>query len=349
MSEGDKTQAGRGRSAERPAEIPRRGWWDVLRRIQRELTSDPVTLIAGGLAFFAMLAIFPALVAAVAIFGLFGDVTLIWRYGDDFAGWIPRDALDLIIEQLTQISDEKDTTLGVGLLVSVMLSLWSARKGMAALIQACNLAYDEADKRGFLKNLVLSLAFTLGGVISLLAMLSLGLILPVVLDALRLGDVTTELLRIGRWLLLWLYGILVLALVYRYAPSRATARWVWVSWGAVWASTFWLLGSAAFSLYVGQWADFSGSYGALGGVVVLLMWLYLSALVIILGAEINAEIEHQTARDSTTGSPQPMGSRGAHVADTLGARAGGENDEPAADEEDGGLERLKEDGPDDKA
>jgi membrane protein len=189
---------------------------------------------------------------------------------------------------------------------------------MAAIMSAANAAYGETERRTFFRRIALSVVFTLGAIVYFVVTLAIGAALPFVLDALLPGEGISEALSILRWPLLWLFVVLALAVIYRFAPARAPAKWRWVSWGAAIAATLWVVGGVAFEIYLRYFASYGETYGALGGVVVLLLWLYLSGFTVILGAEINAELEHQTRRDSTTGPARPMGSRGAYVADTLG-------------------------------
>lgn len=208
--------------------------------------------------------------------------------------------------------------LSVGIIAGIAIALWSARKGMIALMTVTNIAYDEEEQRGFFKQLLVSLAFTLGAVIGFLAVLLLGVAVPFALSLLPLGSATEIVLLAVRWLLLFGVAVLGLAVVYRFAPDRHPAQWRWVTPGSLIAATLWLIGSALFALYARNWGSYGETYGALGGVVVLLMWFYLSGYIIILGAEVNAELERQTKEDTTTGAPRRMGARGAYSADTVG-------------------------------
>jgi membrane protein len=202
--------------------------------------------------------------------------------------------------------------------VSLLLALWSARQGITALMTATNIAYHQPERRSFFKQVLISLAFTAGGVLGFLLMLLLGVAVPLVLNALPIGPVVSTVILVFRWVFLWASAVLALAVVYRYAPDRQNAKWRWVTWGSGIAATVWLIGSLLFALYVQNFGSYGKTYGALGGAIVLLTWFYLEGFALILGAEINAEMEHQTAVDTTEGPPAPMGQRGAYVADTLG-------------------------------
>jgi membrane protein len=211
--------------------------------------------------------------------------------------------------------------LSFGIIAGIALALWSARKGMVALMKVTNVAYDEEENRGFFRQLFVSLAFTFGAVVGFLAVLLLGVAVPLGLSFLPLGPMT-EIVVLGvRWVLLFAVAVLGLSIVYRFAPDRHPAQWRWITPGSLIAATLWLIGSALFALYARNWGSYGETYGALGGVVVLLMWFYLSGYLVIFGAEINSELERQTKKDTTIGRPKPQGARGAYAADTVGPTA----------------------------
>lgn len=311
----------RGRQADRPQDIPARGWWDIAMRVKKEMTDDNIDILAGGLALYALLAVFPALAASVSIYGLFASPADMAGHLQQVTGSLPEDATKILQQQLNDLSQHPQDTLSVGIIVGIALALWSARKGMVALMTATNVAYDEEENRGFFKQLFVSLAFTIGAVIGFLAVLLLGVAVPVALSFLPLGPAAEIVLLAVRWVLLAGVAVLGLAVLYRYAPDRHTARWRWVTPGSLIAAALWLIASALFALYVRNWGSYGETYGALGGVVVLLMWFYLSGYIVILGAEINAELERQTKKDTTSGQPKPLGQRGAYSADTVGPSA----------------------------
>jgi membrane protein len=307
----------RGRHARTPSEIPKHGWLDIAIRVKNEVAKDNVSLIASGLALYALLAIFPALAAAVSIYGIFASPADMAHHLDVFAGILPADATKILQDQLQALSG-KDQALSVGLVVGVLIALWSSRKGMTALMTTMNVAYDERETRGFFKQIVVSMAFTVVAIIGFLAVMTLIVAVPLALKALPLGPATEMVILALRWILLWLIAVLGMACVYRYAPSRREAKWRWLSWGSAIAATLWLAGSLLFALYAHYSDTYGKTYGALGGVVVLLMWFYLTGYVIILGAEINSEMERQTKADTTAGPSKPLGQRGAYSADTVG-------------------------------
>ena len=308
----------RGRSADRPQEIPARGWWDIALRVKKEMGADNVDIIAGGLALYALLAVFPALAAAVSIYGLFASPADIADHLQQVAAMLPEDAMRILQQQLGKLTEHPQETLSFGIIIGIALALWSARKGMVALMKATNIAYDEEEKRGFFKQLLVSFGFTVGAIVGFLAMLLLGLAVPLVLSFIPLGKATEVVLLVARWIMLFAVAVVGLAIVYRFAPDRNPAQWRWISPGSLVAAALWLLGSVLFALYVRNWGSYNETYGALGGVVILLMWFYLSGYIIILGAEINSEVERQTRQDTTTGTPKPLGQRGAYSADTVG-------------------------------
>jgi membrane protein len=304
----------------RPTPIALRRWWDIAVGVKREMTSDNVSIIAAGLALYALLAAFPALAAAVSIYGLFASPADVAEHMRQVAAMLPEDGARILESQVHDLS-RREETLSIGVIVGIFLALWSARKGMVALIAATNVAYDEEEKRGFFKQLFVSLAFTTGAVFGFLAVLLLGVVVPIGLSFLPLGSAAETVLLVARWVILLAVAIVGLAIVYRFAPDRTDARWQWITPGSLIAAALWLAGSLLFALYVRNWASYGDTYGALGGVIALLMWFYLSGYVVILGAEINAEMERQARGDATPGAPQPRGQRGAFSAATVSPSA----------------------------
>lgn len=315
---GGQLEPGRGRHARRPSEIPAPGWRDILLRVWMKIGEDHASLVAAGIALNTLLAVFPALAVAVLIYGLFSSPAAVAADVRPFFAILPSDAARLLQDQLQSLVTPGHVKLGVGAVISALLAFWSARQGIVALMTATNIAYYERERRGFFRQIAISLGFTLAAVIAFLVMLALGLAVPLVVQVLPLGPIAADAILLFRWVLLWLFCIGALAFVYRYAPDRREAKWRWVTLGSAVAATLWLLGSVLFELYVKNFSSYGVTYGALGGVIVLIMWFYLSGFAVVLGAEINAEMEHQTAVDTTEGQPKPMGQRGAYVADTLG-------------------------------
>lgn len=313
---------GRGRAAEYPSEIPARGWRDIVLRVGHRIGEDNLTLVSAGIAFNAMFAVFPALVLIVSIYGMFASPGEVSHQMKSLFALLPGDAASLVQSQLKTIAGRANTTLSVGAAISLGVTLYSSAQGMSALASATNIAYHEPERRGFLKLLGIAILFTLGGLAGLLLLIGLGVAVPALLKTLPVGVVAKQIGFALNWLLLWLAAMFGLAVVYRFGPCRQNPRWRWVTWGSATAATIWLGGSALFAIYVQNFGSYGKTYGALGGVMVLLMWFYLGSFAVLLGAELNAEAEHQTAVDTTTGPPLPMGQRGAYVADTLGATPG---------------------------
>ena len=304
-----------GGAAREPHQIPLSGWRDILRRTSHELGRDRVFAVAAGVSFYGLLAVIPALTSFVSLYGLVADPETIVEHLALAEGFLPADAFNLVRDQLTRISSGSDTTLGLALVVSLALSIWSANAGVKAIFDALNVAYGEDEKRGLVRLNLISLAFTSGILVFLVAALGAITAVPILLDFLSLHVAMEWLLWLGRWPLLAAVLMLGLAVLYRFGPSRDEARWSWVSPGAVFASITWLIGSALFSWYVANFEDYNKTYGALGAAVGLLMWMWLSANIVLIGAELNSEAERQTHRDTTKGPPLPIGMRGADAAD----------------------------------
>jgi membrane protein len=313
-------EPGRGRAADTPTEIPSRGWKDILWRTYEEMTADRLFMIAAGVVFYAILAVVPAITALVSVYGLFAKASTINEHLNFIASVMPGSAYELISDQITRIASNNDGKLTLAFVFGLGLALWSANAGMKAIFDALNIVYDEDEKRSFIKLNAISLTFTLGAVIALLTAIGAVVALPLVLQYLGLAqDRQTWLLALLRWPALLVLVIFGLALLYRFGPSRRDAKWRWVTPGSIFASFAWLAISALFSLYLSKFTDYNATYGSLGAVIGLMMWIWLSVSVILIGAELNAEIEHQTARDTTTGHAKPLGTRGAVMADTVGA------------------------------
>ncbi|MGO4573429.1 YihY/virulence factor BrkB family protein [Microvirga sp. 2TAF3] len=310
--------AERGRHAEKPTEIPAKGWKDIMWRVYERVQHDRILLVAAGVTFYALLAIFPAITALVSIYGLFADPGTIQSHLSTLSGIMPGGALDIVGEQVKRIASKGAGTLGISFIVSLAIALWSANAGMKSIFDALNIVYREDEKRSFPMLNAISLAFTLGAIFFLIAALGAVVVLPIVLGYLRLGTWGETLLALLRWPALLIGIVFALALVYRYGPSRDNAKWRWITPGSIVASVLWLAVSMLFSWYVANFGSYNETYGSLGAVIGFMTWIWLSTIIVLLGAEINAETEHQTAKDSTEGPRQPMGSRGATMADTVG-------------------------------
>lgn len=316
-------EAGRGRHARHPAQIPPTGWRDILWRAWREFMDDRITLVAGSVAFSGIIALFPALAAFVALYGLFSDVAAARDHLAILAGFIPADALTLIGDQLVRIAAEKKASLSATFVIGLLLSFWTANGAMKALFAGLNIAYNEREKRNFLTINLVTLAFTLGAVVFMALAAASVIALPIVLKFFWLDRMGTVLAAL-RWPAMFIVAALALSVVYRYGPSRERARWQWVTWGGALSAALWIGGSLVFSWYISNFANYNATYGSLGAIFGLLTWFWLSAVIVLFGAELNSEIEHQTAVDSTTGTELPLGMRGAAMADTIGrAKHGG--------------------------
>ena len=305
-----------GREAERPREIPPAGWKDILKRTAAEIKQDHVAVVSAGVAFYAFLALFPALIALITIYGLVADPATIERQINDMTSAMSPQVAQLLAQPLTSAATGQGLTLG--LIVSLAGVLWSASSGVNGLIEGLNIAYDEENQRKFLKKRGLALLLTLGAIVFVILAVGLVAVVPIVLNAMRLGALGTVVANVIRWPLLAVLVMAALGVIYKIGPDRDNPQFRWVSWGAVVATVLWLIGSALFSLYVNNFGKYNETYGALAGVVVLMLWLFLSAFIVVLGAEINSEMEAQTRKDSTVGEERPMGQRRAVKADELG-------------------------------
>lgn len=310
-------QADRGRLANGPLEIPARGWADVFKRLGHSTVRDRVFSLAAGVAFYAILAIFPALGASVVIYAAFADASSVAAHLDLLAGVLPPGAAQLLGEQMTRMASANHT-LGPALAVNLAFSLWSANAGVAALFDALNVVFKEEEKRSLLRFYAMTFVFTLFAVFFLALAFGLIVVLPVALKFIGWEGSGKSLLAAIRWPALFIGILFVLMMFYRYGPSRRPAKWRWISPGAALAATAWLCVSIVFSWYVASFDSYSRMYGSLGAVIGFMMWLWLSSVVALLGAEIDAQAELQTAQDTTRGPARPMGKRGAYVADTLG-------------------------------
>ena len=311
----------RGRRASAPWQIPWPGWKDIFWRTYGQIGEDRLLAVAAGVVFYGLLALFPAVTAFVSLYGLFAKASTINEHLSLVSGLMPGGGVEIIQEQVNRIAAKGETKLGFAFAFGLALALWSANAGMKALIDALNVIYDEKEKRGFIKLNFLSLILTAGGLLAILTAVGAIVVLPVVLSYVGLGGWTEMLLRLLRWPVLLFVVIFGLAVLYRFGPSRQHPRWEWLSAGSVAAAVAWLASSALLSWYLANFANYDATYGSLGAAIGMMMWMWVSSIVILVGAELNSEVEHQTARDSTTGSERPLGQRGAAMADTVGAAA----------------------------
>jgi membrane protein len=308
---------GRGRHADKPSDMPKEGWLDILARTKQQIGEDNLSIVAAGVAFYWFVAIVPSLIVVIAIYGYIADPAQISSHIASLTQIVPDEAMPLLEEQLKRITAQPPGA-GIGAIVGLVLALYGSAKATKALIEGLNIAYDEREQRGFLRLNALAIVLTVGAIVGAIVAVTLVAVLPAVLQRLHLGGATEMLLNVLRWPLLIGGFMLALSVVYRYGPSRHDAKWRWVSWGAVTAALLWLIGSGAFSLYVSKFASYDKTYGPLGTVVVFMLWLFISAFVVLIGAELNAEMERQTLKDTTRDPDEPIGERGAKAADTVG-------------------------------
>ena len=315
-----RTQADRGRQAKRPTEIPAKGWKDIALRTYRDVGENRIMLVSAGVTFFALLAIFPSVAALVSVYGLVADASTINDQLASLQGILPQGALDILGDQVRLLNEKGDATLGLSLVIGVALSVWSANGGMKHVFDALNLVYNEREKRNFFILNLVSLAFTAGALAFLILALGAVVVLPIVFDFIGVGK-DAWWLALLRWPALLLAVLGGLAVLYRYGPSRDAPRWHWVTGGSAVAAVLWLGGSLLFSWYVAHFGSYNKTYGSLGAAIGFMTWIWISTIIVLLGAQVNAEMEHQTAEDTTVGKPQPLGTRGAKMADSVGAAA----------------------------
>lgn len=308
----------RGRHAVGPTEIPPAGWGDILWRVWTKFNEDRVSLVAAGATFYLLLGLFPALAAFVSLYGFVADPVTVADHVAYLGGILPSGGIELIGDQLRRLAEQNDSSLSFGFISGFAIALWSANNGMKALFEAMNIAYEEREKRSFIRLNLITLGITLAAMVLGIVIITGVGIIPALLSIFQLGDVASVLISTMRWPILAALVGFAIALLYRYGPSRQNAQWQWVNWGSAAATTAWLVMSLAFSWYLTNLANYSGTYGSLGALIGFMMWTWLSTVILIMGAELNAEIEHQTSRDSTTPPEQAMGERGAVVADTIG-------------------------------
>jgi len=320
------SQNGHGRNADAPQQIPAAGWKDVFWRTYHEFNDDRVTLIAAAVTYYLLLSLFPTLTAFVSIYGLFTDPATVSEHVNMLSSVVPEGGMAIINEQLTRLTTAGETTLGLALLISIAVALWSASSGVKTMFEAMNIAYDEREERNFFVLNGTALAFTIGGIVGAVLMIGAAVVVPAVLQFIGLGAGLEWLLRIGSYVLLALVLMIGLAVLYRFGPSRQKPKWRWVSPGAILATFIIIVVSLLFSWYAANFGNYDKTYGSLGGLIALLTWMWISVTAVIIGAELNSEAERQTRKDSTAGADSPMGQRDANAADTVGEPAGEDAD-----------------------
>ena len=321
-TQADLTRArepGRGRGAVAPTDIPSRGWFDILWRVVLSLPEDRVLATAGGVAFFALLAFFPAIAVVVSLYGLIADARTIGDHLALLAGLLPEGVLDLIRDQIVAITSKQTQTLSLAFAIGFGTALWSANSGMGALFDSLNVVYGEKEGRSIVRFYATTFLFTVGAVLFVIAAVLAVVVLPVVLKFVGISVSAEMIVNVARWPLLLVVVIAALSAVYRFGPSRSTAQWRWVTVGSIAASLLWIVASMLFSWYVASFDSYNKTYGSLGAGVGFMVWIWVSVVIVLIGAELNAEMEHQTARDTTAGGERPLGARGATMADRVGA------------------------------
>ncbi|MGY8708595.1 YihY/virulence factor BrkB family protein [Bradyrhizobium sp. 18BD] len=318
---GAAIQPGHGRRSKSPLAIPWAGWKDIFWRTYKRIDDDRLLATAGGVVFFGLLAIFPAVTALVSSYGLFADPATISDNLQTLALMLPQGTFEIVEDQVGRVVSKGNTALGATFLFGLVLAIWSANAGVKSIFDALNVAYEEREKRSFIKLNLISLSFTVGAIVALLLMVGAVVAFPLALDHLGIAPESKLIVALARWPLLLVILLAALAVLYRFAPSRDSPRWQWLSIGAVTAALLWIAGSSLLSWYLSAFANYNATYGSLGAAIGLMTWMWMSAIVIMFGAELNSEIERQTLRDTTTGHPKPLGSREAVAADTVGAAA----------------------------
>ncbi len=323
---GTTSTGDRGHNAEKPTQIPIKGWKDIALRVKDQLTTDHVPIVSAGIAFYFFLAIFPAIAAALSIYGLVMEPAEVEQQMSQLANVIPEQAHQIISNILEKQSEKSGSYLGWILVLSILISVWSANRGTKAVFQGVNITYNEKDERGFFKLTAVTLLFTIGGIIIGFFAIAMVVAFPALIDKIGLPATLETIIQLLRWPILALIVMFSLATVYKVAPSRKSPEYKWTNWGAVIATLLWLGGSLLFSLYVNNFDNIDEMYGSFAAVIILMLWFFLTAFIILLGAEINSEMEHQTSRDTTTGEYKPMGQRGGYHADHVAGKDKGNSE-----------------------
>ncbi len=297
------------------------GWKDVLWRTYTEFSNDRILLVSAGITFYALLALFPALTALVSIAGFVIDPNSVVDQLQSLSRFLPEGALGIIGGQMQRIASQPTNHLSFAFATGLGITLWSANNGIKAMFDGLNVVYDEAEERSFLRLAFVSLVFTLGAIITVILALGAIVVVPAILALVGLGGLPAILIRLVRWPILFALIVIGIGLLYRFGPSRSPARWRWISIGSLLAASLWVAASALFSWYVTNFDSYNETYGSLGAVIAFMVWMWISTTIVLLGAELNAEMEHQTARDTTTAPKKPMGSRGPEMADSVGKAA----------------------------
>jgi membrane protein len=274
--------SGLGRRATHPLEVPARGWKDIFLRVWKNVGKDRVIIVVAGVTFYSILALFPAIAALVALYGLFADPTTITSHLDSVAGLMPGGAIEIIRDQITRVSSQGGTTLGLTFLAGLVASLWSANAGMKSLFDALNLVYNEPDKRNFIWLNIISLTFTVSAIVFAFVAMGVLVVVPILLNFIGLGGATEMVIKIARWPALLIVVTLALAVPYRYGPSREKPQWRWITWGSAVAAVSWLVVSILFSWYAENFGNYNKTYGSLGAIMAFMFWIWLSTIVVLI-------------------------------------------------------------------
>ncbi len=277
-----------------PTHSPRPGWKDVLLRVFYGISEDRIMLIGAGVTYYVILALFPGIAAIISIYGLFANPSNIAAHLNALSGFAPGGGLDVLRGQLAHLAHQNRAALSFGFAISLLFSLWTANYGVSALFEALTAVYEEKEQRGFLKYYATTLAFTAGAIVLVVLSLAVMIALPLILDHLARPGLSPVLLKIIRWPILFILIVLALSVIYRYGPSRSAPQWHWITWGSAFAAVSWLAASALFSWYVANFGSYNKTYGSLGAIVGFMTWMWLSIVVILVGAKLDAEIERPT-------------------------------------------------------
>ncbi|MFG6667093.1 YihY/virulence factor BrkB family protein [Halomonas sp. HNIBRBA4712] len=318
MSRSKPEATSRGRRAKTPEEIPSPGLVDVGWRVVRAARRNRLTMLAASTAFYALLALFPTIAAVISLWGLLFDPLEAAQQLYEISRFMPPDTANLIDQQAEQVVENTETGNFMAAMIGLGIAMFVASKGVAVLVVGLNVVYGESEKRPFLRRTVLLTVLTLGLIVMTLISLGFIALIPMAVESLAVQAPLDSVINWLRWPVLLLITSFLIALLYRFAPYRRKPRWEWLNYGTLFATVAWLLGSAALSFYVRTFTTFSEVYGSLGAVVAMMMWFWISAFLVLFGAELNCELERQTLKDTTVGSPRPLGEREAFAADTVG-------------------------------
>jgi membrane protein len=268
-------------------------WRQVLLGVYNRINRDRILAAAAGVVFYGLLAIFPAITALVSSYGLFADPSTISDNLRSLALMLPDGSFAIVQDEIGRVLAKENSSLSLAFIFGLLVAIWSANAGVKAVLDALNVAYEEAEKRSFIQLNLVSLAFTIAGLAAILVMATAVIGVPLALQDIGLNHNTEVLVQIGRWPLLALVLLVVLLILYRHGPSRVAPRWRWLIVGAVSAVVMWLIGSALLSWYLSNFGNYTATYGSLGAAIGLMTWMWMSAVIVLVGAELNSEIERQ--------------------------------------------------------